>query len=204
MPPHVLDECVVAAQIHRHGSAAVRADGDQLRRDPQVLLPRKHLTDGGFIVIRLLPARAAALEQAVIALRVKQALFAKSGLLEAVIHVRGDDKIVLAPQQRQKRVIHRLRRVLIAVEEDIPAPVRPGFLRGGVGVKPAGIHIVKAVFCCKIREILAEPLAGVRKPGRRGQTRARADDHRVRGQERFSQALKLAGAAAHRSPGPGL
>lgn len=51
---------------------------------------------------------------------------------------------------------------------------------------------MKAVFCCKIREILAEPLAGVRKPGRRGQTRARADDHRVRGQERFLQALKLA------------
>ena len=59
----------------------------------------------------------------------------------------------------QQLVIHRLRRVLIAVDEDIAAPIRPELLPRRERVEPAGIHVANAVFLRKIRKIPLEPLA---------------------------------------------
>ena len=47
-----------------------------------------HLPDERFVIVCLRTARAAALEQPVIPLRIEQAVLIKPGFLEAVIHVR--------------------------------------------------------------------------------------------------------------------
>ena len=64
-----------------------------------------------FVIKGFLTARLAALEQTVITLRIEQPLFVKSGFLKAVVHVRGDDEIVLVRHQLQKVVVDRLGRI---------------------------------------------------------------------------------------------
>ena len=93
------------------------------------------------VIKGFLTARLTALEQAVIALRVKQPLFIKARLLKAVIHVGRDNKIIFVLYQLQKVLIDRLGRIHIAVDVDIPAPIRPMLLRRGKGIKAAGVHI---------------------------------------------------------------
>ena len=53
-----------------------------------------HFADRPFVIPGFLAAGAAALEQAVISLGIKQALFVKARLLEAVVHIGGNDEIV--------------------------------------------------------------------------------------------------------------
>lgn len=118
VPALVLDEFVVGAQVHRHRPPAVRADRQQICRDQPVFPPRDHRADRGLVVKSFLTARPAAPEQAVIALRVEQPLFVEPRLLEAVIHVGRDHEIVLVGHQRQKGIIHRFRRVRVAVDEN--------------------------------------------------------------------------------------
>lgn len=105
VPALVLHKCIVAAEVHGHGSAAVGAAGQQVAGHLHILLPLYHLPHELFVVKRLLTARLAALPQAVVALRVEQPLLIEPRPLELVIHVGGDDEVVLVPHQLQK-VVH--------------------------------------------------------------------------------------------------
>ena len=193
VPAGILYKAVITAQVHREQLAAVRAVGDKLGRDigfqdgilrhgqltircEDIPLCFYHLPDECLIVESLLTAWFTALEQAVIALRVEQPLFIEPCFLEAVVHIGGDYKVILILHQPEQRVVYRLRGVLIAVDINVPAPVRPVFLHGGVGVEPAGIHIRKAVFAGKIGEICSESFPGVGEPGGGGQPGSCADD----------------------------
>ena len=69
-------------------------------------------------------------------------LFVKAGLLKAVIYIGCDHKIVFLLHQMEKLVIYGFRRIRIAIDIDIPAPVRPVFLRRVVRIESAGIHIL--------------------------------------------------------------
>ena len=77
----------------------MRAGGNQRRRDAHVLLLRRHPADQRLVVPGFLAARIAALKQPIIALSVEQPLFVKARLLETVIHIGGNYKIVLALQK---------------------------------------------------------------------------------------------------------
>ena len=129
VPAIVLDKPVVRTKIHSQGVAAVRTARDERRRNFHVLLLCDHLPDNRFIVPCLLTARLAALKQSVVALRVKQPLFVKSRLLKAVVNIRCDDKTVLVLHKTEQFFIDRLRRVRIAIDEDIPTPICPMLLR---------------------------------------------------------------------------
>ena len=145
----------------------MRTARDKFRRNFHVFLLCDHLSDYRFIVPCLLTTRFTALKQSVVALRVKQPLFIKARLLKAVINIRRDNKIVLVLHKTKQFFIDRLRRVRIAVDEDIPTPICPVFLRCCIRIKSARIHIVKAVFRLKISKIFMKPLAVVGK-SRRG------------------------------------
>ena len=143
---------------------AVRVNHISLRRDHAF---------GDFLVIeRLRTARLTALEQAVIALRVKQPLLIKACFLKAVIHVGRDHEIVLVSHQLQKVVIDRLRCIHIAVDVDVPAPIRPEFFLCGERIEAAAVHIPHAVLCRKIGKVFFKPFAGVGEARRRRQTGA--------------------------------
>ena len=188
-PARVLHKFVVGAQIHGQGLAAVGADGQQFGGDPPLPLARHHLPDRALVVESFLATRPGTLEQAVVPLGVKEPGLVKARLLEAVVHVGGDDKIVLLPDQRQQIVVDRPGRVQVAVDEDVAAPIGPKFLRRGEGVKAAGVHIGKAVCRGKIGEVPPEPRPGIGEPRRRGQPRARADYNGVRFVQRLPEPL---------------
>lgn len=176
VPAFVLHEGIIAAQVHGQRLPAVGTGRKKLGRYFHILLPLDHLPNDLLIIKGLLTARLTALEQAVIALRVEQPLFVEPCFLEAVVHIGGDYKVILILHQPEQRAVYRLRGVLIAVDINVPAPVRPVFLHGGVRVKAAGIHIRKAVFAGKIGEICSESFPGVGEPGGGGQPGSCADD----------------------------
>ena len=107
VPALVLHKCIIAAQVHGQRFAAAGADGEQLGRDFHIFLPLDPFTDHSFIIKGFLTARLTALEQAVIALRVKKPLFVKARLLKAVVNIRGDDKIIFVLYQLQKIIVDR-------------------------------------------------------------------------------------------------
>ena len=138
-----------------------------------------HGTDHIFVLIGLVMARLAALEQTVITLRVEQALFIESRLLKAVIYIRGNDEIVRIPYQVQKLIIYRFRRVHISVDPNIAAPIRPKLLLCGIGIEATGIHIRKTILRRKVREILFKPFPVVNEACRSGKPGSRADDNGI-------------------------
>ena len=74
---------------------------DQIPGNAHILLLLDHLPDDRFVIKCLLTAGLAALEQAVIALRIEQPLFIKTGFLKLMVHVGGQYEIILASDQRQ-------------------------------------------------------------------------------------------------------
>ena len=72
----------------------MRAVRHELAGNPQVALLVDHGTDGIFVVPGFLAARAAALEEAVIALCVEEPLLVEARPLEAVVHVGGEHEVV--------------------------------------------------------------------------------------------------------------
>ena len=147
-------------------------------------------------------AGARALEQTVVPLGVKQPLFCKARLLEAVVHVGGQDKIVLILYQLVQPVVDRAGRVHVAVDPDVPAPVGPVFFQGVVGVKAPGIHIRKVVSGGKIAEVTPEPFPFVFEPGGGRQPRSRPDQDGVRLFQLPAQQGRLTREGAGRFPGP--
>lgn len=71
--------------------------------------------------------------------------------------------------QPEQRVVYMLRGVLIAVDINVPAPVGPVFLHGGVGVEPPEYISVKPYLLAKFGEICSESFPGVGEPGGGGQ-----------------------------------
>ena len=140
VPAFVFHKGIIAAEIHGHRLATVRADRQKFRWYFHIFLPLDHFTDHGFVIESLLTARLTALKQAVVALRVEKMLFVKARLLEAVVDARRNDKIVLVPHQLEQNLVHAFRRVLIAVDEDIPAPIGPELFLRRVGIKSAAVQ----------------------------------------------------------------
>ena len=179
MPALVLDKLVVRTQVHGQWFPAVGADGEQLWRDFHIFLPLDHFPDDRFVIKGLLTARLTALEQTVIALRVEQPLFIKARLLKAVIHIGRDNEIILVLHQLQKIIVDRFGGIHIAVDVDVPAPIRPEFFHRGEGIEAAAVHILNAVLLRKVGEMLLKPFAGVSEARRRGQSCTCADDHGI-------------------------
>ena len=87
VPAFVFHKGIIAAEIHGHRLATVRADRQKFRWYFHILLPLDHFTDHGFVIEGLLTARLTALEQAVISLRIEQPLFIKASLLKTVVYI---------------------------------------------------------------------------------------------------------------------
>lgn len=66
-----------------------------------------------------------ALPQAIVPLGVEQPLLVEARQLELVVHIGGQDKVVLVLYQLQQIAIYRLRRLFIAVYQDLPGSTRP-------------------------------------------------------------------------------
>ena len=75
----------------------------------------RHPADRLLVVIGLLMAGLGALPQAVVPLGVKEAPLVKARQLELVVHVGGEDEVVLVLHQLQQLVIDRLGGLFIAV-----------------------------------------------------------------------------------------
>ncbi len=163
MPACVLHKAMVGAQIHAHGLAAYRAAWNQAARYTSVLLLRHHLPHDFFVVVCGIVAGLGALKQAVIALCVEEPLLIKARLLEAVIHIGAEHKIIFVFDQLQQLFVNRFGRIHIAVDVDIAAPVRPFFLQAVEGEKARGVHVLKAVGFDKIGKMLCKTRAAVRK-----------------------------------------
>ena len=120
----------------------------------QISLRLHHIPHHIFIIIRLRMARLAALEQAVIALRVEQPLLVKAGFLEAMIDVCCQHEIIFLFYKIKKLTVDRKRCIHISINIDISAPVSPVLFQSIVRIKAAGIHIMKIILFCKVRKIL--------------------------------------------------
>ena len=180
MPALVLDEGIVRAKVHGHRLSADGASGNEFGRDLHIFLPRQHLAHLFFVVVRLFVAGNTALEQPVIALRIKQPPFLEPRGLKPMVYVGGQNKIIFPLHEPQEGFVRLARGLVVSVDVDIPRPKRPKLFQRRVRVKPARIHIAKAVFFREIRKILIEPLPRIGEPRRRGKPRPRADDDRVR------------------------
>lgn len=149
IPAVVLHKGHVTAQVHGHGRAADRAFGDQLGRNFPVLLPGRHLPHRFFVVVGFLVAGLGALPQAVVPLGVKQALFVKPGKLELVVHIGGEDEIILVLHQLQQVPVGLAHTGFIAVDQNHAAPPGPVFLQGIIGIEPPEYMSWKPYFASK-------------------------------------------------------
>ena len=87
VPAFVFHKGIIAAEIHGHRLATVRADRQKFRWYFHIFLPLDHFTDHGFVIESLLTARLTALKQPLVALRVEKMLFVKARLLLSLIHI---------------------------------------------------------------------------------------------------------------------
>ena len=69
--------------------------------------------------------RRGTLKKSVVALRIKEPLFIESRLLKAVIDVGGNDEIIFIFYKFEKLAIDGFGRICVAIDEDIPRPIRP-------------------------------------------------------------------------------
>ena len=134
-----------------------------------------------FVIPCSAPAPLCVLEQTVVTLRVKQAGFVKARTLKLMIYVCGDHKVVFVLHQCKQFVIHRLRRINIAVKVDVSRPPGPASLLVRERPEAAGIHVRDTETLNKIEKIPLKPFAAVGQARRCGEARARADHDRVRG-----------------------
>ena len=156
------------------------------------------------VIEGFLAAGLAALEEAVVALRVEETLFVEARLLEAMVHIGGDDKVIRAPYERQELVVHGPGRVFVAVDEDVAAPVGPVFLRRCEGEKASGVHIADAVYGGEVREVAVKAFARIGEAGGGGKARARADHDGIAGVKRVSEPCDRCREVGCRSPCPHL
>ena len=95
--PHlILHKVTVAPQMYFHVASAHRTLWHLTGGNPAVLLFPQHGPDLRLIVIQLLMACLFALEQTVVSLGCKYTLILKTGQPELVVHIGGQDKVVLS------------------------------------------------------------------------------------------------------------
>ena len=105
------------------------------------------------------------LEQAVIALGIKQSLFIKACTLELMIYVGGYYEIVFAFNNRQQIPVNRLLRFNISVEINMPCPPGSSGLLIRKRIEAAGIDVLNPIFLGKIKEITLKALSAVCQSG---------------------------------------
>ena len=120
IPAIVLHKGIIRPQIHCHSPAALGTSRYKLRRDTHILLPSHHFPYNTFIVKGLLTAGKRALKKPVIPLSVKQPVLVKARLLEPVVNICGQHKIILALDQLKKPPIGAVFLGVIAVYQNIP------------------------------------------------------------------------------------
>ena len=119
VPGLVLHKGIVTAEVVRHGAAAPRTAGNQLRGDSHVPLLGHHAPHRRFVVVGPLVAGLRALPQPVVPLGAEQAELVEPGLLKTVVHVNGNDETVLAAHQSPQPAVGRADVLGIAVEVDV-------------------------------------------------------------------------------------
>lgn len=164
VPSLVLDEPAVDAEIGRGRRPAVGASRYQFGRDPHVPLLRDHPPDLGLVVPCDLPAGHGALEEPVVALGVVEPLLVEARLLELVIHVGGDDEVVLPAEDAEQVPVRLPDGGVVALHHDRPGPPGPELLPGAIGVEPSGVQVAYVVLRYEVGEALPELLPGVVEP----------------------------------------
>ena len=200
VPTLVLDKRIVGAQIHRKRGPTVRAMGHKRSRNAQVLLGGDHMAYEIFVVPGLLTAGFAALEQAVVSLRVEEPLLVKARTLETMVHIRSQHKVVAVAHYAQELFVERRRYGVVSVAHNVAAPKRPVLLERIIGIEAAGIHIGKAVACGKVAKELIESLARIGVSGGGRESCSGTDYHGVRCIECSSELIDLFGAGCGRLP----
>ena len=145
-----------------------------------ISLGQDHVPDHMLVFPCLFTAGFCALEQAVITLGIEQPFLVEPGFLKAMVHIGGQDEIVLIFHNLIQIIIGGLRRVHVAVDPDVSAPVSPEFFLCFIGIETAGIHVPETVLPAEITEVFVKPLSGIHKPGGCGQAGPGTDDHSVR------------------------
>ena len=85
-----------------------------------------------------------------------------------MVHIGGDDEIVLAFQQFEQVVVNGFWGGNVAVVVDVATPVGPMFLLGREGIEARRVHVGELVFFDEIGEMLLEPLARIGESRRGG------------------------------------
>lgn len=179
IPALILHKGFVTAQVRGLWPAALGAARDQLRRDTHIRLLRNHLSNSSFIIISGLMACLTALPETVIALGIEQPRLIKTSQLKLMIHIGGQDEVVLILDQIQQIRIGLAGRHIVAVVIDVSAPPGPVFLRGGKRIEPTGIHIRDTVLLMEVGEVFQKALAAIGQTGGCRKTGARTDENSI-------------------------
>ena len=180
VPPSVLHEPAVDAEIGDHPPPASGTAGDELRGYAHVLLLGGHPAHGGLVIVRLLRAGDAALEEPIVALGVEQPLLIETGQLELVVHIGGQDEVVPAFHQFQEVGVRLPGSGVVTVDANEAAPPGPVLLLRRERVEPAAVHVADAVLGPEIREVIFEAFPSVVEPGGSREAGTSADDDGVR------------------------
>ena len=172
--------------------------GHEHGQDAQVLLGGNHAAHEFFVIPCFLTAGLAALEQAVVSLRVEESLLVKAGALETMVHVCGQHKVVAVAHYAQELFVERRRYGIVSVAHDVAAPKRPVLLEQIIGIETAGIHIGKAVACGEVTKELLESLARIGVSGGGRESCSRTDYHGIRCIECSSEPIDLFGEGCGR------
>lgn len=153
-----------------------------------------------FVIPCFLTARLAALEQAVVSLRIKEPLFVKAGALEAMVHIRGQHKVIAPAHDVQELFVERRRYGIVSVAHDVAAPKRPVLLERIIGIEATGIHVGKVVACGKVAKELLETLARIGVSGGGRESCPGADYHGIGCIECSLELIDLFGEGCGRLP----
>ena len=113
-------------------------------------LTQHHFFNSLFIVIGFLMARFTTLKQTIISLCIKDSVFIEPGLLETMIHICRQYKIILLFHQIMQVLIYRFWRIHISINIDISAPVSPVLFQCFIWIEASRIHIRKSIFLSEI------------------------------------------------------
>ena len=119
VPALVLYKCIIRSEVHAHGLSADRTLRNKFGGYTHIFLPLKHRPDRFLVVVGLLVARLTALPKPIVALRVEQAVLVKSCLLELVVNIGGQDKIVLVFHKLEQALVCTVVYVHVAVDVNI-------------------------------------------------------------------------------------
>jgi len=108
-----------------------------------------------------------------------------------MIDIRRDDEKDLAAKQRKETLIERILSLLVAVDPDIAAPIRPLLFKRRERIEAALIHIAEVIPLDKVDKMLLKARAVVQITGSRRKPCARTDNNRLRLKKRLPQALDL-------------